>query len=69
MFGKAREETDSQRLVFRTRPISGTGLSSGIMRLALGLPGHGEWLGIASRGTRLALLRWPAGASSGLLTP
>ena len=29
----------------------------------------GVGLGIASRGTQLALLRWPAGASSGLLTP
>ena len=50
-------------------PISGTGLSSGIMRLAHGLPGRGELSGVASRGTRLAPLRPPVGASSGLLTP
>ena len=50
-------------------PISGTGLSSGIMRLAHGLPGHGQWTGLASPGTKLAPLHRPAGASSGLLTP
>ena len=50
-------------------PISGTGLSSGIMRLAHGLPGHDQRTGLASPGTRLAPLRRPAGASSGLLTP
>ena len=50
-------------------PISGTGLSSGIMRLAHGLPGHDQQTGLASPGTRLAPLRRPAGASSGLLTP
>ena len=50
-------------------PISGTGLSSGIMRLAHGLPGHDQRTGLASPGTRLAPLGWPAGASSGLLTP
>ena len=51
------------------RPISGTGLSSGIMRLAHGLPGHDQRTGLASPGTRLAPLSRPAGASSGLLTP
>ena len=50
-------------------PISGTGLSSGIMRLAHGLPGHDQRTGLASPGTRLAPLSRPAGASSGLLTP
>ena len=50
-------------------PISGTGLSSGIMRLAHGLPGHDQQTGLASPGTRLAPLSRPAGASSGLLTP
>ena len=50
-------------------PISGTGLSSGIMRLAHGLPGHDRRTGLASPGTWLAPLRRPAGASSGLLTP
>ena len=50
-------------------PISGTGLSSGIMRLAHGIPGHDQRTGLASPGTRLAPLRRPAGASSGLLTP
>ena len=50
-------------------PISGTGLSSGIMRLARGLPGHDQRTGLASPGTRLAPLSRPAGASSGLLTP
>ena len=50
-------------------PISGTGLSSGIMRLAHGLPGHDQRTGLASPGTRLAPLSRPASASSGLLTP
>ena len=39
-------------------PIAGTGLSSGIMRLAHGLPGLNQRAGLASRGTRLAPLRW-----------
>ena len=52
------------------RPISGTGLSSGIMRLAHGLPGHDQQTPVSRvPGTRLAPLRRPAGASSGLLTP
>ena len=50
-------------------PISGTGLSSGIMRLAHGLSGCDQRAGLASRGTRLTPWRWPAGASSDLLTP
>ena len=50
-------------------PISGTGLSSGIMRLAHGLAGCDQRAGLASRGTRLTPWRWPAGASSDLLTP
>ena len=33
------------------------------------VPGRGERVGLASRGTRLAPVRRPAGASSGLLTP
>ena len=41
-------------------PISGTGLSSGIMRLAHGLPGRGERSGVASRGTAARTLA-PAG--------
>ena len=39
-------------------PVSGTGLSSEIMRLAHGFPGRDERAGRASRGTRLAPLRW-----------
>ena len=50
-------------------PISGTGLSSGIMRLAHGLSSCDQRAGLASRGTRLTPWRWPAGASSDLLTP
>ena len=50
-------------------PISGTGLSSGIMRFAHGLAGCDQRAGLASRGTRLTPWRWPAGASSDLLTP
>ena len=41
-------------------PIFGTGLSSGIMRLAHGLPGRGERSGVASRGTAARTLA-PAG--------
>ena len=41
-------------------PISGTGLSSGIMRLAHGLSGRGERSGVASRGTAARTLA-PAG--------
>ena len=41
-------------------PISGTGLSGGIMRLAHGLPGRGERSGVASRGTAARTLA-PAG--------
>ena len=33
------------------------------------VPGHDQRAGLASRGTKLAPLRRPAGASSGLLTP
>ena len=50
-------------------PISGTGLSSGIMRLAHGFPVATSGRVLASPGTGLVPLRWPAGASSGLLTP
>ena len=38
-------------------PIAGTGLSSGIMRLATRVPGHGERMGLASCGTQLAPVR------------